>query len=51
MYVAGDPANENDGLYMSIRDDRVRESVTVRLEPANGVEDGALAGVFDIVVS
>jgi protocatechuate 3,4-dioxygenase beta subunit len=51
MYVAGDPANESDGLYTSIRDDRAREAVTVRLEAANGIEEGALAGTFDIVVT
>jgi protocatechuate 3,4-dioxygenase beta subunit len=51
MYVAGEPGNESDGLYNAIRDDRQREAVTVRLEPANGIEQGALAGIFDIVVS
>ncbi|HEX8166780.1 MAG TPA: protocatechuate 3,4-dioxygenase [Beijerinckiaceae bacterium] len=51
MYVAGEPLNERDGLYRSIRDPRQRAAVTVRLEPANGIEDGALAGSFDLVLA
>jgi protocatechuate 3,4-dioxygenase beta subunit len=51
MYVAGEPQNDRDGLYKSIRDARQREAVTVLLEPANGVEPGALAGTFDIVLA
>jgi protocatechuate 3,4-dioxygenase beta subunit len=50
MYVAGEPLNERDGLYRSIRDPRQRAAVTVRLEGANGIEPGALAGSFDIVL-
>jgi protocatechuate 3,4-dioxygenase beta subunit len=51
MYVAGEPLNERDGLYRSIRDPRERAAVTVRLDQANGVEAGALAGTFDIVLA
>ena len=51
MYVAGEPGNERDGLYRSIRDPRQRAVVTVRLEPANGIEGGALAGAFDLVLA
>jgi protocatechuate 3,4-dioxygenase beta subunit len=50
MYVAGEPLNARDGLYNSIRDPRQRDAVTVRLEPANGIENGALAGKFDLVL-
>jgi protocatechuate 3,4-dioxygenase beta subunit len=49
--VAGEPLNERDGLYRSIRDPRQRAAVTVRLDPANGIEDGALAGTFDLVLA
>lgn len=48
MYVAGEPGNGADGLYGSLG--RERDAVTVRLAPANGIEPGALAGTFDIVV-
>jgi protocatechuate 3,4-dioxygenase beta subunit len=51
MYVAGEPLNERDGLYRSIRDPRQRAAVTVRLEEANGIEPGALAGSFDLVLA
>lgn len=51
MYVAGEAGNESDGVYNSISDDAARASVTVKLENANGIEDGALAGTFDIVVA
>jgi protocatechuate 3,4-dioxygenase beta subunit len=51
MYVAGEPGNERDGLYRSLRDARQRAAVTVRLEPANGVEAGALGGAFDLVLA
>jgi protocatechuate 3,4-dioxygenase beta subunit len=50
MYVAGEPLNAGDSLYASIRDPRQREAVTVALAPANGIEPGALAGTFDIVL-
>jgi protocatechuate 3,4-dioxygenase beta subunit len=49
MYVAGEPLNDGDIIYRGL--DRVgREAVTVRLVPANGIEDGALAGEFNIIV-
>jgi protocatechuate 3,4-dioxygenase beta subunit len=51
MYVAGEPLNERDGLYRQIRDLRQRAAVTVRLEPANGIEAGAIAGRFDITLA
>jgi protocatechuate 3,4-dioxygenase, beta subunit len=51
MYVAGEPQNERDGLYRSIRDARQRAAVTVRLDQANGIEAGALAGTFDLVLA
>lgn len=50
MYVAGDPANERDGIYRRLGA-RGQGAVTVRLDDANGVEPGALAGRFDIVLA
>ena len=50
MYVAGEPLNDRDGLYARLRDPRHRAAVTVQLLPANGIETGALAGQFDIVL-
>lgn len=48
MYVAGEPLNERDGLYRSLGGRR--DAVTVRLEAANGLEQGSVAGRFDIVL-
>src|SRR4051794_8727890 len=50
MYVAGEALNQSDGLYASIRDRRQREAVTIALVPAEGIEVGALAGEFTIVL-
>jgi protocatechuate 3,4-dioxygenase beta subunit len=50
MYVAGEPQNSGDGVLSRIRDRRARESVIVKLEPANEIEQGALKGTFDIVL-
>jgi protocatechuate 3,4-dioxygenase, beta subunit len=51
MYVFGEPRNDRDGLLNSIRDPRQRDSVIVRLEPADRTEPGALAADFDIVIA
>jgi protocatechuate 3,4-dioxygenase beta subunit len=50
MYVAGERQNATDGLLNGIRDKAARESVIVRLEPADTLEPGALKGTFDIVL-
>jgi protocatechuate 3,4-dioxygenase beta subunit len=50
MYVAGERQNATDGLLNGIRDRAARESVIVRLDPADALEPGALKGVFDIVL-
>jgi protocatechuate 3,4-dioxygenase beta subunit len=51
LYVAGEPRNAGDGVLNAIRDRRARDSVIVRLEDAETVEPGALAGTFDIVLN
>jgi protocatechuate 3,4-dioxygenase beta subunit len=48
MYVAGEPGNARDGVYLAIRDPAARARVTVALDPAQ--EPDALAGRFDIVL-
>ncbi len=50
MYVFGEDLNARDGLFNAIPAGPQRESVLVRLERANGIEAGALAGTFDIVI-
>lgn len=51
MYVAGERLNAADFLYRGLGDPRRQAAVTVRLEEAEGVESGALAGRFDIVLA
>ncbi len=51
MYVAGEAGNERDGVFRAIRDPRQRQQVVVSLAPAAGLEPGALAGTFDIVLA
>lgn len=48
LYVAGDPLNERDGLYMRERD---RAALTAAFLPANGIEQGALAASFDVFLA
>jgi protocatechuate 3,4-dioxygenase, beta subunit len=50
MYIAGERQNATDGLLSGIRDRAARESVIVRLDPADTLEAGALKGTFDIVL-
>ncbi len=50
MYVFGEPRNARDGVLNAIRDPRQRDSVIVRLEPAQRIEQDALVGSFDIVL-
>lgn len=50
MYVLGEKQNERDGVLNGIRDPRQRDSVIVRLDPADRLEAGAQAGIFDIVL-
>jgi protocatechuate 3,4-dioxygenase, beta subunit len=50
MYVRGEPLNERDGLLAGVRDPAARERLLVSLAPAPGLEAGALAGTFEIVL-
>ncbi|MGQ0581888.1 MAG: dioxygenase family protein [Reyranella sp.] len=51
FYVAGDPQNERDGIFRAaVREPGQRERVEMRLEPAPGIEAGALAAKMDIVI-
>jgi protocatechuate 3,4-dioxygenase beta subunit len=49
-YIKGNPGNERDGIWRSIRDDQQRESVTVDFTPLAGAKAGELAAKFDIVL-
>jgi len=49
-YVKGEPQNERDGIYRSIRDPKARELVTVDFAPLPGSAVGEVTARFDIVM-
>ena len=49
-YVKGEPQNEKDFIYKSIRDAKARESVTVDFSPIPDSRIGELAAKFDVVL-
>ena len=49
-YVKGDPANEKDSIYKSIRDVKARDSITVDFRPIKTSRIGELSARFDIVL-
>ena len=49
-YIQGHPGNEKDGIYMGIKDQKARKSVTVPFEPLKGSRMGELTARFDIVM-
>jgi protocatechuate 3,4-dioxygenase beta subunit len=52
FYVAGDPQNERDGIFRrATRTQGQRERVEMKLEPASGLEPGAMAATMDIVIA
>lgn len=50
-YVAGEPQNDRDFLLSRVRDEAERARLIVPLNPAEGLEAGALIGRFDIVLA
>ena len=49
-YIKGEPANEKDGIWKSIRDEKQREAITVDFAPLKDAKAGELAARFDIVM-
>lgn len=49
-YIAGEPANEKDSIYMGIKDPKARASVTLPFRSQEGAAAGELAARFDIVL-
>ena len=49
-FVKGDPANDRDGIYRSLRDPKARDSVTIAFDPLPQSRVGELAARFDIVL-
>lgn len=49
-YVKGEPENEKDGVYKSIKDPKALAAVTIDFAPVAGSRAGELAAKFDIVM-
>lgn len=49
-YVKGDPGNEKDGIFRSIRDPKLRDAIAVDFAPIKDSKVGELAAKFDIVL-
>jgi protocatechuate 3,4-dioxygenase beta subunit len=49
-YIEGNPLNEKDGIYRSIRDEKARKAVTIPFTPLKNSRIGELAARFDIVM-
>jgi protocatechuate 3,4-dioxygenase beta subunit len=49
-YVKGEPGNQRDGIYRSIRDEKAREAVTIDFTPIPGSRIGELAAKFDVIL-
>jgi protocatechuate 3,4-dioxygenase beta subunit len=50
MYIAGEPQNDKDGIYLSVKDKKERESITVEFAPVKGLKTKELSATFDIVL-
>lgn len=52
FYVAGEPQNDRDGVFRrAARSAGQRERIEMKLEPASGLEPGAMATTMDIVIA
>lgn len=51
MYVAGEPRNQSDLIFMGIKDPAVRARLTVNLRPSPEIGPAGLTGTFDIVLA
>ncbi len=49
-YIKGDPGNNRDVIYRSIRDPKARDAITVDFAPVKGSKIGELAARFDVVL-
>src|SRR5262245_14078518 len=50
LYVKGHPWNERDGIWRNLRDEKLRDLITVDFTPLKESKIGELAAKFDIVL-
>jgi protocatechuate 3,4-dioxygenase, beta subunit len=49
-YVKGEPENEKDGIWKSVKDPKARDSITIDFAPIKESRTGELAARFDVVM-
>lgn len=50
LYVKDDPGNERDGIYRSVRDQKLRDAITAEFAPLKNSKIGELAANFNLVL-
>lgn len=50
LYVKGHPGNEKDFIWKGVRDEKLRNAITVDFAPIKGSKTGELAAKFDLVL-
>lgn len=48
-YIKGHPQNEKDGIWRSVKDEKLRDAITPEFAPLPGAKAGELTAKFDIV--
>jgi protocatechuate 3,4-dioxygenase beta subunit len=49
-YIKGEPANERDGIWKSVRDEKARNNITIAFDPLPNSKIGELAARFDLIM-
>ena len=49
-YIKGHPGNERDGIWRSVRDEKLRDAITIDFTPIKESKVGELAATFNIVL-
>lgn len=50
LYIKGHPGNERDGIWKNMRDEKLRDLITVDFAPIKDAKLGELAAKFDLVL-
>jgi protocatechuate 3,4-dioxygenase beta subunit len=50
LYVRGEPQNQRDGIFNSVRDPKARDSIQAAFNPLPGSRVGELTARFDVVL-
>lgn len=50
FYIKGEPRNQRDGIYRSVRDDRARDLITIDFKPLPDSKIGELTATADVIL-